>query len=204
MWSDQDKEGFYSSHQLHSTATGEKVNFSTPVDCSVHTNPVYEVRQLGGGQNADALKKDSVLQLSSDTMSGSLPDMFEPCSSLFIIGEFVMEMYNKVWEWRLFNHIKDFYADHAVVHYTCDKDLVGCNQIQGMLRRFFESFPNAKVAIDCITCNQSGEKGDWDVSVRWRLGNPSQFPVEILGINQLRVQNEKIVEEWFTFDINTY
>lgn len=242
VWSGNDKEGFYSSHRIISTATnlgdssfgsatGKKVSFRTTVDCAIHSNRIYEewlvrdnlyiVQQLGfdAHEIAKSLAKNSIgkasaLQLSyglSETMNGQLlPDVYESKSSQFEIGDFIFEMYNKVWEWRLFNHVKDFYTENAVVHYICDKDLVGYNQIQGMFVSLFASFPNAKILIDRVTCNQRDNKNDWDVSVRWRLqgiheglgyfGKPSQAPVEILGINQLRVQNQKIVEEWFMFD----
>nr|WP_247600348.1 ester cyclase [Priestia flexa] len=119
-------------------------------------------------------------------------------------------MYNLVWEWKLFNHLKDFYADNAVSHYICNKDLIGINQMQGMLVSLFASFPNAKFLIDRVTCNEGIVKDEWEVAVRWRLqglhegigyfGKPSGNTVEILGITHIKVRNEKIVEEWITFD----
>lgn len=240
VWSGNDKEGFYTSHRINSTATnlgdssfgsatGKRVNFRTTVDCAVHSNRIYEewlvrdnlhlVQQLGLDPHevAKSLAQStnaSSLQLSyglSETMNGQLmPAVFKPKSSQFDIGEFILEMYNKIWEWRLFNQLNEYYADHAVVHYICDKDLVGYNQIQGMLVCLFASFPNAKFMIDRVTFNQIDDKDAWDVSVRWRLqglhegigyfGQPSWKPVEILGINQLRVIEGKVVEEWMTFD----
>ncbi|MFD9627291.1 ester cyclase [Peribacillus muralis] len=242
VWSGNDKDGFYSSHRINSTATnlgdssfgsatGKKVNFRTTVDCAVHSNRIYEewlvrdnlylVQQLGFDPHEVAKKlaqnyksNGSSLQLSyglSETMNGQLmPALFEPKSAQFDIGEFILDMYNKVWEWRLFNLVSDYYADHAVVHYICDKDLVGYDQIQGMLVSLLASFPNAKFLVDRVTCNPINDNDAWDVSVRWRLqglhegigyfGQPSWNPVEILGITQLRVIDGKVVEEWITFD----
>ncbi|MGE7607953.1 ester cyclase [Peribacillus frigoritolerans] len=242
VWSGNDKEGFYSSHRINSTATnlgdstfgtatGKRVSFRTTVDCAVHSNRIYEewlvrdnlyiVQQLGLDPHeiAKSLAKStksnaSSLQFNcgiSETMNGQLmPTVFEPKSTQFDIGEFILDLYNKIWEWRLFNQLNEYYADHAVVHYICDKDLVGYDQIQGMLVSLLASFPNAKFLVDRVTCNPLDDKDDWDVSVRWRLqglhegigyfGQPSWKPVEILGINQLRVIDGKVVEEWMTFD----
>lgn len=239
VWSGNDKEGFYSSHRINSTATnlgdsifgpstGKRVNFRTTVDCAVHSNRIYEewlvrdnlhiVQQLGLDPHelAKILARNTANSLQqsyglSETMNGQLmPAVFEPKSAQFEIGEFIQDMYNKIWEWRLFNQLHDYYADHAVVHYICDKDLSGYDQIQGMLVSLFASFPNAKFLMDRVTCNPIDDHDAWDVSVRWRLqglhegigcfGQPSWKPVDILGITQLRVIGGKIVEEWMTFD----
>ncbi|MGG4152440.1 ester cyclase [Peribacillus muralis] len=212
-------------------STGKRVNFRTIVDCAVHSNRIYEewlvrdnlhiVQQLGLDPHevARGLAKNSKLNGSSlqlnyglsETMNGQLmPALFEPKSPQFEIGEFILDLYNKIWEWRLFNQLNEYYADQAVVHYICDKDLVGYDQIQGMLVSLFASFPNAKFLMDRVTCNPINDNDAWDVSVRWRLqglhegigyfGQPSWKPVEIPGITQLRVIDGKVVEEWMTFD----
>lgn len=212
-------------------ATGKRVVFRTIVDCFVHSNRIIEewlvrdnlyiVSQLGFDPKDIAKKlalgtknKSPALQSNfgvSQTMVGQLmPNIFTSISDDFDIGEFILEMYNKVWEWRLFNHVNDFYADNAVVHYICNKDLIGTNQIQGMLVSLFASFPNARFLVERVTCNEGLTKDEWEVAVRWRLqglhegigyfGSPSGQPVEILGITHLRVRHEKIVEEWITFD----
>ena len=79
-----------------------------------------------------------------------------------------------------------------------------------MLVSLLASFPNAKFLVDRVTCNPIDGKDAWDVSVRWRLqglhegigyfGQPSWKPVELLGINQLRIIDGKVFEEWMTFD----
>ncbi len=64
--------------------------------------------------------------------------------------------------------------------------------------------------IERVTCNNKGSDKDWNVSVRWRLqglhegigiyGQPSGKPIEIFGINQLKIVNGQLLEEWFTYD----
>jgi predicted ester cyclase len=212
-------------------ATGKKVFFRTIVDCFVHSNRVIEewlvrdnlyiVKQLGFDPIEIAKKlakglenKTPALQSrfgGSEAMEGQfVPKVYTHMSDNFEIGDFILEMFNKVWECRLFNHVKDFYSDNAVVHYICDRDLIGVNQIQGMLISLFSSFPTAKVIVERVTCNKRFSDDEWDVAVRWRLqgiqsgigffGQPSGKPIEILGINHLRIRNKKIIEEWITFD----
>lgn len=212
-------------------ATGKKAIFRTIVDCFVHSNRIIEewlvrdnlyiVKQLGFDPIEVAKRlakqsahKSSSLQSSfgiSETRKGQfMPEVFVPKSSEFEIGEFILEMYNKVWQRKLFNYVNEFYTDNAVVHYICGKDLIGSNQIQGMLISLFSSFPNAKFIIDRVTYNEGVVKNQWDVAVRWRLqalhegigyfGDPSGKPIEILGITHLEVNNGRITEEWLTFD----
>lgn len=209
---------------------GRKVVYRTIADCCIFANRIYEewlvrdnlylVKQLGFdpvevakklaikvGEKAPAFQSDFGV---GENMEGQfMPNVFVP-KDKFETGEFILEMYNKVWEWRLFNYVKDFYADNATVHFICNRDLVGHNQIQGMLISLFASFPNARFVIDRVTCNQRNSEDDWDVAVRWRLyglnegigyfGYPSGKPVEIVGITHFRVYKEKIIEEWMVFD----
>ncbi|HET7627124.1 MAG TPA: ester cyclase [Bacillales bacterium] len=212
-------------------ATGKKAMFRTIVDCFVHSNRIVEewlvrdnlaiVKQLGFDPVETAKKlaaasknKQPALQMRSgvgDPMEGQLvPPLYEKQLSGFDIGDFILDLYNKIWEWRLFNEVKNFYADTATLHYICNKDLVGFQQIQSMLISLFASFPNAKFIVERVTCNQGVTEQEWDAAIRWRLqgiheglgsfGQPSGEPVEILGISHLRIRDEKVVEEWLTFD----
>jgi predicted ester cyclase len=213
-------------------ANGRKVVYRTIADCCIFANRIHEewlvrdnlylVKQLGfdpvevakklamkGREKAPAFQSNFGV---GENMEGQyMPNVFmTKKDDKFEIGEFILEMYNKVWEWRLFNYVKDFYADNATVHFICNRDLVGHNQIQGMLISLFASFPNARFVIDRVTCNQRNSEDDWDVAVRWRLyglnegigyfGYPSGKPVEIVGITHFRVYKEKIIEEWMVFD----
>ncbi|WP_208639656.1 ester cyclase [Halobacillus trueperi] len=211
-------------------STGKKAFFRTIVDCFVHSNRIIEewlvrdnlyiVQQLDldpvevAKQLAKKTKnKKASLQTrfgANETMEGQyIPTAYIPKHDEFEIGDFILELYNNIWERRLFNKVKDFYMDHSTVHYICDKDLIGTQQIQGMLVSLFASFPNAKFIVERVTCNElSHEK--WDVAVRWRMmglhegigyfGEPSGNHVEIPGISHLKVYNQKVVEEWITFD----
>lgn len=148
----------------------------------------------------------------AETVDGQFyPETYSPQSDKFKIDEFILEYFNKVWERRLFDYVKHFHAKESVCHFICDNDLRGYQEIQGMLISLFSSFPNAKTSVKRVTCNKVGNSSDaWDVAVRWEIsglhegigyfGDPSNKLVDILGITHLRIDNEKILEEWVTFD----
>lgn len=215
-------------------ATGKKVFFRTTIDCFVHSNRIIEewlvrdnlyiVEQLGidphefaksevEKQNLQTNKRLDNEFGKSEANNGQLrPEVYSSNSQEFEIGDFIMGYFNRVWERRLFDYVRVYYGKEAVSHFICDKDLIGYQQIQGMLISFFASFPNAKFIVERVTCNerQNTNSNSWDVAVRWRIlginegigyfGKPSGCPVEVLGISHLIIEDEKITEEWITFD----
>ncbi|MBC7003432.1 ester cyclase [Photobacterium sp. BZF1] len=216
-------------------ATGKKAFFRTTVDCKVFRNRIVEewlvrdnlyiAKQLGfdpvelAKKMAKGFKAKSPALQSRFGLSENRKGQFTPEITVtsingpdgkFDIGNFVIAMYENIWNYRYFNKVKDFYCENAIVHSICNKDLLGESQIQGFLVSLFASVPNSRLLIERVTCNQNGGTEDWDVSVRWRLsgvhegtgffGAPSGKPVEIFGINQLRVKQGLVVEEWVTFD----
>lgn len=239
IWSEHEDNSYLSSHRIMSTATnlgdsnfakatGKKVNFRTTVDCLAKNNRIYEewlvrdnlwiVKQLGLDPDQVA-KKMAKKEINNDLIQRdfgideAMDGQFFPekySSKDDSIGEFMKEMLNQIYQCKLINKVKDYYADNAVVHYICDKDLIGYDQIQGMLISLFASFPNAKFSVDRITCNQAEKKNSWNVAVRWRLsglhngrgyfGEPSGQAVEILGISHYHILDSEVVEEWITFD----
>lgn len=240
IWSNYDKDGYLSSHRILSTATnlgdssfgkatGKKVNFRTTVECAVHNNRIHEewlvrdnlwiVKQLGLDPHEVAKKKakatkDNTPALQehfgiNESMDGQFfPEKYKAKDSS--VGEFMLEMLTNINQCKLINKVKDYYSDNAVVHFICDKDLVGFKQIQGMLISLYASFPNAEYSIQRVNINKRVQGDGHDVAVRWRLrglhegigyfGKPSGKPVEILGINHYHVSEGKVVEEWVTFD----
>lgn len=240
IWSGDDKEGFFTSHRgksmgtnigdsLYGPATNKKVVFRTTADCMVLNNKIYEewlvmdtfhmVQQLG----LDPVEIAKGLAKGTKTLTAPLHFGFPETAEIglppapykrqfdeFEIGDFMLEMINRVWERRSFNYVKEFYDPSAVIHYVCNRDLVGSQEIKGMFISFFASIPNGKTHIDRITCNRRGSDLDWDVAVRWRIqgthegmgyfGKPSGKPIEIFGVNHYKVKAGKIMEEWFLFD----
>ncbi|SDI01037.1 ester cyclase [Alteribacillus bidgolensis] len=240
IWSGNDEDGYFTSHRgrsvatnlgdtLYGPATGKRVVFRTTADCLIHENKIYEewlvmdtfhlVQQLGfdpieiakrTAKQTEKLAPPLKFGTAETAEEGLAPKKYIPKFQGFEIGDFILEMFNKVWERRSFNYVKNFYEDNAVIHYVCNKDLVGHSEIQGMFISLFASIPNGKVIVERVTCNKKGSDKDWDVAVRWRIqgihggigyfGDPSGKPIEINGMNHFKVRNEKIQEEWMLFD----
>ena len=240
IWSKHDNEGYLSSHRVLSTATnlgdsdfgpatGKKVNFRTVIDCAIENNRIYEewlcrdnlwlVKQLG----FDAHEVAKRMALASKNKTPSMQSRFglgESMQGQFMpekytakddsVGEMMLEMHSHVFNYKNINEVKKYYSPDANVHFICAHDLIGYEEIQGMIISLLASFPNAHHSVDRVTCNKRAGENEYDVAVRWRLrglhegrgmfGAPSMKPVEILGINHYRTKNNKIEEEWVTFD----
>lgn len=240
IWSGFGSEGFLSSHRVMSTATnlgdsnfgpatGRKINFRTVIDCAVTNNRIHEewlvrdnlwiVTQLGLNPNETAremAKAAAVKQNSLQSSYGiceSMEGQFMPAKYSAkdeSVGEFVLEMLNHIYNCKYINEVKKYYYDNAVVHFICDKDLNGYDEIQGMLVSLMSSVPNGSFEAERVTCTDRPGGDGYDVAVRWRLrglnegigffGHPSQKPVDIMGINHYHIFEQKVREEWMTFD----
>ncbi|WP_019390946.1 ester cyclase [Priestia filamentosa] len=214
---------------LYGPATGKKVVFRTSADCMILNNKIYEewlvmdtyhlVQQLGLdpvviakkiAKSTQKLAPSIQFGLNETAETGLPPKIFTPSSDEFEIGEFIQLVFNRIWARRSFNFVKEYYEENAVVHYVCNKDVIGVSEIQGMFISLFSSVPNAKVILERVTCNRRGSDSDWDVAVRWRIqgmhegsgyfGNPSGKAIDIAGISHYKIINEKISEEWLLFD----
>lgn len=240
IWSGNDKDGFFTSHRgksvgtnmgdtLYGPATGKKVVFRTTADCLIFENKIYEewlvmdtyhlVEQLGYdpkvvakklAKQTKALAPSLQYSVAQSAEEGLQPKEYIPKSVNFEIGDFVLSHFNKLWQRKSINVVSENYYDNAIVHYVCNKDMVGHSEIQGMFINLFASVPNAKVIVERVTCNKRGNENDYDVAVRWRLqglhggigyfGSPSGKAIEINGVNHFKIKNQKIQEEWMLFD----
>lgn len=240
IWSDFGPKGFLSSHRVLSTATnlgdsnfgpatGKKINFRTVIDCATTNNRIHEewlvrdnlwiVTQLG--LNPREVAKQ--MALNSKNKVNALQSSYGLCESMegqympekYIakdgsVGEMMLEMLNHIYNCKYINEVTKYYYDNAVVHFICDKDLNGYDEIQGMIISFLASVPNGSFEVERVTCTDRPNEDGYDVAVRWRLrginegigffGQPSGKPLDIMGINHYHVLNGKVKEEWMTFD----
>lgn len=240
IWSNYGKEGYLSSHRVMSTATnlgdsnfgpatGRKINFRTVIDCATTANRIHEewlvrdnlwmVTQLGFDPHELAKKmakasKDKVNPLQAnyglcESMEGQfMPEKYTAKDDS--VGEMMLEMCSRVYNAKYISDVKKYYHENAVIHYICDKDLNGYDEIQGMIISFLSSVPSGSYEVERVTCTDRPNNDGYDVSIRWRLrgindgigflGQPSGKPMNIMGINHYHVIDGKIIEEWDTFD----
>lgn len=240
IWSGHGANGFLSSHRVMSTATNlgdsnfgpatrRKINFRTVIDCAVSNNRIYEewlvrdnlwiVNQLGldpheVAKNMAESSKDKISKLQvtygiCESMEGQfMPDRYIAKDDS--AGEIMLEMLSSIYNYKYINLVKQYYHNNAVVHFICDKDLNGYDEIQGMFISLLASIPNGSYEVERVTCNKRDGDDGYDISVRWRLrgihegmgffGKPSGKHIEIMGINHYHLLNNKVKEEWITFD----
>lgn len=240
IWSGYGPNGFLSSHRVLSTATnlgdssfgpatGRKINFRTVIDCAVTNNRIHEewlvrdnlwiVTQLGlepekvakemaraAGNKANVLQNTYGL---CESMEGQfMPEKYAAKDDS--AGEMVLEMLSHIYNCKYINEVCKYYYDNAVVHFICDKDLNGYDEIQGMIVSFLASVPNGSYEVERVTCTDRPNGDGYDVAVRWRLrginegigffGQPSGKHLDIMGINHYHIYNGRVKEEWITFD----
>lgn len=240
IWSDYGTDGFLSSHRVLSTATnlgdssfgpatGRKINFRTVIDCATTHNRIHEewlvrdnlwiVTQLGLDPHEvakrmakQATDKENVLQTTyglCESMDGQfMPEKYAAKDGT--PGEVMRELLSRIYHYKYINEVKKYYYSNATVHFICDKDLNGYDEIQGMLISFLASIPNGSYETERITCTSRPGKDGYDISVRWRLrgmnegigffGSPSGKHLDVMGINHYHMFQGKIKEEWITFD----
>lgn len=239
VWSGNDEDGFFTSHRgksvgtnlgdtLYGLATGKKVMFRTTADCLIHENKIYEewlvmdsyhlVVQLGfdpievakkTAKQTKSLAPKMQYNIAQAAEEGLQPEHYKPLNEGFEIGDFILTLFNNIWSRKSINKVKDFYNPNAIIHYVCNRDMVGHSEIQGMFINLFASIPNGKVIVERVTCNKR-KNGIYDVAVRWRIqglhsgigyfGNPSGKTIELNGVNHFKVADKQIQEEWMLFD----
>lgn len=240
IWSEHGADGYLSSHRVMSTATnlgdsnfgpatGKKIHFRTVIDCAVSNNRIYEewlvrdnlwiVAQLGLDPHETARKMARSARRESaglqrtyglcEAMEGQCVPKWHPAKD-DSVGEWMLEMAGRIYNYKYINEVRRYYHDNAVVHFICDKDLNGYDEIQGMIISLLASVPGGSYEVDRVTVNERAGNDGQDVAMRWRLrglnegigffGKPSGRPVEIMGISHFHVQDKKIKEEWITFD----
>ncbi len=238
VWSKYGKDGYLSSHRILSTATnlgdsnfgpatGKKINFRTVVDCAVTANRIHEewlvrdnlwiVTQLGfdAHELAKKMAKNATKHHLpnnfglNESMEGQyMPPLYTAKNET--VGEMMLEMASRVFNYKYLNEVKKYYHSNAVVHFICDKDLNGYDEIQGMYISLLSSIPNGNYVMERVTCNKRAGGDGYDVATRWRLrginegqgyfGAPTGKPMDVMGINHYHVLDGKIMEEWVTFD----
>ncbi len=204
-------------------ATGKAIHFRTIADCAVKENRIYEewlvrdnlwiVEQLGF--DAHELAKSMAAPtpvpagygMSESTEGSVFQTLYQAKDDS--VGEMMLAMHQAIFACKRFDKVKKYFAENANLVYIGNKQLVGHDEIQGTFVSLLASFPNAAFCLDRVTCNNQPDD-TWHVSVRWRLrglheglgafGQPSGKPVEILGVNQYKVENGKITEGYMIFD----
>lgn len=232
IWSKDGQDKFFSSHRILSEATnlgatpygeptGKKVYFRTIADCAVKENKIYEewlvrdnlhlVQQLGFDP-VEMAKRD---QRYKDGKAKSPKTIFQesPNGTSHLLNEspavaLIYSLFENVWQKRDFEKFSEYYKVLATVHAICDENLIGNRRITNYAKNLINSFPNGRIIVDRITCNE--RENDIEVACRWQIvgthtgegffGAPSGQEVVLPVISHYIITDGKINREWMVFD----
>lgn len=215
---------------IYGPPTGKRIEYHAIADCVSRQNMIIEewlirdeltlVHQLGLDpvQTAkDMARKEAehglALQLPGDVERGvgqfppppapALdPDRFEP-------ETFIRAMLHEVWNWRLMNRVRDYYAESVSFVGASKRRFNGQNDYQSFVLSLLGAFPNLALTIE-HTCHVGDAANGYRTATRWRMrgthtgygiyGEPTGQPVQILGVSHHLIQNGRIQNEWTFFD----
>lgn len=236
IWDGDDDRGYYSSHRLvhsgtnrgwslYGPPTDNRVRYYAIADCLCRRNMVVEewlvrdeltlVHQLGLDpvKTARAMAcAEAPQQPAADIERGvgqlppaALPEPQGP----FDAADFARRVMHEIWNWRLLNKVREYYAETLRAEGPSLRRMNGHNEYQGFALALLAPFPDLAFTIERSTCCGDGEKG-WRVALRWRMqgthsgygnyGEPTGRRINILGISHMLIQEGRIQQEWTLFD----
>jgi predicted ester cyclase len=222
--------GHNTGYTVYGPPTGRKIVRSGTGNCYVRANRIIEewiardeislVYQLGYDPNEigerwarrtfrDDLPKPPTGEshrILGQTTPNPLPpkqgDGFDP-------EDFVRRAIHEIWNWRMLNRIREYYAPRAITHAAGGRDLYGYGDLRPFILSLIAAFPDAAMDVDHVYWLGNAQDG-YRVAVRWSFhshhrghgiyGQPTGGPVRIIGITHFLIKDERIVEEWMMFD----
>jgi predicted ester cyclase len=142
---------------------------------------------------------------------GQLPPSVMPANttSVFDVEDFVRRSYHEIWNWRLLNKIREYYAPSHVCYTSGSRKYHGQAEYTAFVLALFGMFPDAGLTVDHVYWNGDEDTG-YHVAVRWTLigthtgygsyGEPSGARVQMMGLAQHHIKQGKFVQEYSLFD----
>lgn len=215
---------------LYGPPTQQKVQYYAIADCFCKRNMVVEewlvrdeltlVHQLGLDPVKTAkemarkeARQGTGLQIDGDIERGvgqlPPPVLPEPQSDAFDPEHFIARVIHEVWNWRLINKVRAYYAEDAYIEAASSRRLHGQNDYQAYALSLLAPFPDLAVTTEHF-CHVGNEQVGYRVATRWRMqgthtghgiyGEPTGNRINILGISHHLVVGGKIQSEWTLFD----
>ena len=239
VWGGNDIDGFYSSHRithsgtnrgwsLYGPPTNKKVEYRAIADCFCKRNMVIEewlvrdeltlIQQLGLNPVKTAkemAKKDADnglnLKIAGDVERGlgQLPPEIIEASTTFEPENFVRRVIHEVWNWRLLNKVREYFAETIALESASMRQINGQNDYQAYVLSLLAPFPDMRITIEHF-CSVGDKPSGYRTATRWRMrgthtgfgiyGEPTGQPIEILGVSHHLIKDGKIQNEWTLFD----
>ncbi len=137
------------------------------------------------------------------------PPVLPPPEGPFDPVDFAHRARHEIWNWRLLNKVREFYAATLQAEGPSMRRINGHNDYQGFVLALLAPFPDLALSIERSTCSVDSSAG-WRVAQRWRMrgthtgfgiyGEPTGRRVNILGISHMLIREQRIQQEWTLFD----
>jgi predicted ester cyclase len=193
IWSGNDKDGFYTSHRLFSTAhhlgfglygepSGKRLKYRVIADCVVKENLILEewlvrdelgiLRQIGLDERAFVAKlvgmnPEKYATSQSDIPAYQMPPEL-PASQKkgFDVEDFVKRAWHNAWNRRLFDQFTSAYSATIHCHSASGRALFGHREVIQFAIDWLSCFPDGQMRFDHF-CAVGDETKGYRVAMRW-------------------------------------
>ncbi len=219
-------------HSLYGPPTGRWVTRRGVAHCLVKENRIVEewivhdglgiVRQLGFDEHELArrfARHEAELGIKPshplphgeiERLRGQLPpDVYPAASGDFDPEDFVRRAIHEVWNWRMLNRIREWYAPNVTAYVSTNRTLYGTGDYKMWVLGLLGPFPDALVTVDHVCWLPNGP-GGYRVATRWTIqgthlgpgpyGPPSGKRIRLIGVTHQHIQDGKVAREWTIFD----
>ncbi|ANE04655.1 ester cyclase [Corynebacterium crudilactis] len=124
--------------------------------------------------------------------------------------QMVLEMIKNVWSRRNFKSMSKYFDRDVILHSVGDKTVVRPKAYQEDLLHLVSGFPGCEFEVRDVQANFETRYGGLRVAVAWKLkgnysgvdifGELSGQDIEILGVSQFQIHDQKIIREVRVFD----
>lgn len=204
--------------------TGKKANYFAIAHCVVKENRVFEewlVRDTGAlisqlGFNVWDIAKQAKAELGeqvigeTDRLEGQLPpSAYVNQQDSWNVNDFLRGFFHNTFNGRHFNTIAETHA--ADIHMVVPQNrlLHGVGNVKTYLLNLIAMFPDAHLNVEHVHF-LGNETDGYRAAVRWRLqgthqnygfyGKPSGKRLNLLGISQINIKDQKITNHYMVFD----
>jgi predicted ester cyclase len=217
---------------LYGAPTGRTINYRAIADCLCRRNMVIEewlirdeltlVRQLGLDPVETAIRMarkqaeaGGFAHLNTDVIGdvergiGQLPPPIIPAAESFEPENFIRRMIQDVWNRRMLNTVRDYFAETIALESASMRRLFGHDDYQAYVLSLLAPFPDLAITVEHFCCIGNAAQG-FRTAARWRMrgthtgygiyGEPTGKRINILGVSHHLIRDEKILNEWTLFD----
>jgi predicted ester cyclase len=217
---------------LYGAPTGRTINYRAIADCLCKRNMIIEewlirdeltlVRQLGLDPVETAVRMareqaeaGGFAHVDTDVIGdvtrgvGQLPPPIIPATESFEPENFIRRMFQDVWNRRMLNTVRDYFAETIALESASMRRLFGHDDYQAYVLSLLAPFPDLAITIEHFCCIGSAPEG-CRTAARWRMrgthtgfgiyGEPTGRRINILGVSQHLIRDSKILNEWTLFD----